>query len=265
MGTGGTGGSVFAAIKVDIRRLHDGWMGLIFPRQRLTRHNVLGRWRPQTLSGRIVFWTWYVFGAPIVLLLYPFLLLGFATRYYAHRIDSTATRLGILGVVLVSVIVWGLLTAVALIQLPWEGFIAVAAAGIVATVSAALAFVFSRIGGRGTTVAFAYPFAMNAFFLPPVVAALYSPVVARAIFPGSEQLAIWILDNLLHVYGVNELLRERYTLEGVAYAGMWFGIAVPIGWILGLLVSLADAIRPKQRPRDDGGDGASGDEAMVDG
>lgn len=249
-------GALLTAIQVDVRRLHDGWMGVAFPRQRLAQHNVLGRWRPQTTTGRITYWTWYAIGAPLVLLLYPFVLAGFVIRFQANQLGNTARRIGIIGVIVLSIVVWGLLTVYAMFQLSTEGFIAVAAAGIVATVSAALAFTFARVGGRGTTVLLAYPFVMNAIFLPPVVAALYSPFLARTILPGSYDLAVWILDNILHVYGINEFLREQYTLEGIAYAGMWFGIAVPIGWVLGILVTLADVVRPK-KSRQDRQDGRS--------
>ena len=239
-------GALVTAIRVDLRRLHDGWMGLVFPRQLIASHNVLGRWRPNTPRDRVLFWSWFVLGAPLVGLLYPFVLLGFATRFYAGKIDNTAARLGLLGVIIVPIIVWGALSAVAFIRLSAEGFVAVVAAAVVATASAGLAYGFARIGGRGTTVLLAYPFAMNAIFLPPVVAALYSPVVARMVLPGSYQLAIWILDNMLHVYGINEFLRAQYTLEGAAYAAMWFGIAVPVGWLLGALVTLANVVRPKR-------------------
>lgn len=239
-------GALITGIRVDVRRLHDTWMALVFPRQLIAHHNVLGRWRPESTGDRVLFWSWYAIGAPLVALLYPFVLVGFATRFYAGKIDNTAARLGIVGVIVVPVVVWGALSLVALVRLSAEGFVAVVAAAIVATVSAVLAYGFARIGGRGTTVVFAYPFAMNAIFLPPVVAALYSPMLARMVFPGSEQLAIWILDNLLHVYGINAFLRAHYTLEGVAYAGMWFGIAVPVGWLLGTLVTLANVVRPRR-------------------
>lgn len=246
MGAAADVGVLLTGIKVDLRRLHDGWMGLVFPRQRLTEHNVLGRWRPQTLWGRLLYWSWYTLGVPLVVVLYPLVLTGFAIRFYTRRLGGTAMRIGVIGVVLLSIIVWGGLSLVALVQLSTEGFVAVVAAAAVATLSAALAFTFARLGGRGTTVLLAYPFAMNAIFLPPVVAALYSPMLARMVFPGSEQLAIWILDGILDVYGINEFLRDQYSLEGAAYAGMWFGIAVPVGWILGTLVTLADVVRPKE-------------------
>ncbi len=86
---------------------------------------------------------------------------------------------------------------------------------------------------------------MNALFLPPVVAALYSPALGQIIFPGSEELAIWILDTILVVGGLNELLREQFALEGIGYALMWLGVAIPLGWLLGLLVTFANVITPK--------------------
>jgi hypothetical protein len=180
-----------------------------------------------------------------VLLGYPFLLVGFGTRYYAGKLDSAATRLGIVGAILLSVVVWGGLSVVARFQLSAEGFIAVLAASGVATVAAAAAVFFGRIGGRLTSILLAYPSAMTALFLPPVVAALYSPTLGGIIFPNSEQLAIFILDNVLFIGGLNELLREQFALEGVYYALMWFGLAVPVGWGLGVLVTFADLVRPK--------------------
>lgn len=245
MAVGSDDGGLVGAIKVDLRRFHDGWMELLYPRQRDAYHTVLGKWKPKTRRGRIGYRAWASLGAPIVALLYPLVLLGFVIRYHARAIDGTAARLGLLGVILVSVVIWGALTVVAHVRFSTEGFLAVFAAGVVATVSAALAVLFTRIGGRTTTVLLAYPFGMNALFLPPVVAAFYSPALASVVFPGSETVAIWILDTLLHVGGINEYLRAHYTLEGVGYVAMWTAVAVPLGWVLGILVTLADVVRPK--------------------
>jgi hypothetical protein len=106
------------------------------------------------------------------------------------------------------------------------------------------AYGFVRLDGRPVTVLFAYPFAMTAIFLPPVVAALFSPAVAEAVIPGSETLAIWLLDNVAPD-SVASYLRGNFDLEGLMYVVMWFGIAVPLGWVLGTMVSLADVVRPK--------------------
>lgn len=236
------------AIKIDLVRLHDGWMGLVFPRQTNTAHSVLGKWKPRTTGDRIKYRLWEAIGLLLIAVAYPLTVLGFAIRFYTRRIDRTAASIGILGVVLLSVLAWGGLTAAAYLRdFSFEGIVAVAAAGGVATVSAALAMLFARIGGRGTTVILAYPFAMTAIFLPPVVAALYSPTLADVVFPRSESVAVWVLDNVLYWRGLNDAIRYYFDLEGLAYVGMWFAIAVPVGWVLGVLVSLANVVRPSGR------------------
>ncbi|WP_049981212.1 hypothetical protein [Halolamina rubra] len=233
------------AIRIDVARLHATWMELAFPRQ-LDPSSVLGRWEPETGPQKAAYYAWAAVGIPLVVIGYPLLLLGFATRYYATKLDSATTRLGIVGVVGLAAVTWGLLTVGAWVrQFSTNGLIAVGAAGGVATVSAGLAFVLSRRGGRLTSVLLAYPAAMTALFLPPVVAALYSPALA-GVLTGSTNLAIWILDNVLTVGGLNQLIRDRFALEGPAYVAMWFGIAVPLGWLLGGVVTLADVIRPQE-------------------
>jgi hypothetical protein len=172
------------------------------------------------------------------------LLVGFAARFNASRFDSATTRLGVIGVVVLAAVLWGLLTALARVRLSFDGFVAVGAASVVAVVSAGLAAGFTRLGGRGTTVVFAYPFAMNAIFLPPVVAALYDPSLS-GVLEGSEELAIYLLDNILFVGGLNEFLRNNYSLEGIGVVLMWVGIATPLGWLLGCTVTLADLVRPR--------------------
>jgi hypothetical protein len=234
------------AIRLDLRRLHESWMELFFPRQRDSAHSVLGKWQPSTTGGRVAYGGWAGVGALIVTLLYPLVVVGFALRFYTRRIDRAAASLGVLGVVSLSTLVWGGLTVVAHFQFSQRGFVAVAAAAVVATAVAAAAVVFSRVGGRATTVLLAYPSAMTAIFLPPVVAALFSVTLGSMIFPGSTDLAIQLLDGPLAVVGVSEFLRDNYTLEGVAYVAMWFAIAVPLGWLLGCVVSLANLVRPSR-------------------
>ncbi|WP_276300514.1 hypothetical protein [Halorussus lipolyticus] len=242
-GTSSTG--LVGAVQYDLRRLHESWMALFFPRQRGSQSGVLGKWEPSSTTGKVAYRAWSAVGTPVVGLLYPLALFGFAARYYTRKIDGTATRLGVVGVVLLSLLVWGGLTALARIRFSTDGFLAVGAAGGVATVAAVLAYLTGTRGGRGTTVLLAYPFAMTALFLPPVVAALYSPTLSEVIFPKSYTLAVWLLDNPLDLWGLNTFLREQFTLEGANYVAMWFGLSVPVGWVLGLLVTLADVVRPK--------------------
>jgi hypothetical protein len=240
------------AIRIDLTRLHETWMEVLFPRQ-LDPGQVLGKWEPETSAQRLGYYLWGLLGLPLVIVGYPLLLIGYMTRFYAIKVDSAATRLGIIGVVLISVVVWGVLSAAASFQfgnagqfsLAAEGFYAVVAASVVATVSAALAIFFGRIGGRATSILLAYPAGMTAMFLPPVVAALYSPTLAGIIFPASEDLAISILDGVLFIGGINDILRERFALEGAGYALMWMALAIPLGWLFGGLVAFANFIRPQ--------------------
>ncbi|MWG35655.1 hypothetical protein [Halomarina oriensis] len=237
---------VVSGVRADVAQLHEHWMAVVFPRVQQT-HSVVGQWRPDGALKQGLFYVWGLFGALALLVTYPFLLFGFGTRFFVRRVDSTATRLGAIGVVALTAVAWGLLTAFVWVQETFsaEAFVAVAAASVVAVVSAGLAALFTRVGGRVTTVLLAYPAAMNALFLPPVVAALYSPTLAGAVLTGSESFAVWLLDNVLVVGDVNAFLRSQFSLEGGAYVAMWFAIAVPVGWLLGLLVTLADVVRPK--------------------
>ena len=239
---------IVGGIQIDLKRLHETWMELVYPRQRGAEDTVLGKWRPSTQGQMVLYRSWSALGVPIVALVYPLVLLGAIIRFQTRRIDGTATRLGVVGVVLLSLVVWGALTALARYRLDLEtgGVVAVAAASGVATLSAALAVGTSRVGGRGTTVLLSYPFAMTAVFLPPVVAALFSPDVASVVIPQSDQIAHWLYNNVLDVAGVAEYLSANYDLEGMAYAIMWLGISIPLGWLLGLLVTLADLVRPTE-------------------
>jgi hypothetical protein len=239
------GDGIVDAVRIDVVRLHETWMALLFPRQRGTQHSVLGKWKPTDSVDKAKYRVWGALGALVVALLYPLMLVGLMARFYARRFDSAATRIGLVGVVLVLVVAWGALTLLARVQFSRSGFYAVAGASVVAILASVLAVTFARVGGRGTTVLLAYPAGMTALFLPPVVAALYSPALGEVIFPRSITLAEWLLNNVFSFGGVGEYLREQYELEGLGYVALWFGIAVPLGWVLGVLVTLADVARPK--------------------
>ena len=231
------------AIRIDLRRLHAAWMGLLYPRQQESAHNVLGPWRPKSTFGRLHYGLWSVLGRLVLLLAYPLTVFGFAIRYYSRRIDSGVASLGFIGVVILTALVWGALTVVARYRLSYAGFLAVAAAAMVATGSAGLAVFFRWLDGRPVTVLFADPFGVTAIFLPPVVAALFSPTLENVVFARSQTIAIYLLDYVLPSR-LSALLRARFDLVGLAYVGMWFGLAVPLGWLLGLTVTLANVVRP---------------------
>jgi hypothetical protein len=239
---------IVGGIQIDLKRLHETWMELVYPRQRGGDDSVLGKWTPNTSGQMALYRAWSALGVPVIAVVYPLVLLGAIIRFQTRRIDGTATRLGLVGVVLLSLVVWGALTALARYQLEMAagGVVAIAAAGGVATISAVLALGTRRAGGRGTTVLLSYPFAMTAIFLPPVVAALFSPAIGDLVLPGSRSFANVLLDNVSRPVGLYEFFVNNFSIEGVGYALMWLGISVPLGWILGLLVTLADLARPTE-------------------
>jgi len=226
-------------------------MEVFFPRQRGRGHSVMGKWKPETLPQALGYYSWYLLGAIGLLLVYPLAVFGFGTRFYASKLDSTVTRLGIIGVTLLAIVVWGVLSLLAWLKLPWDSFIAIGAASVVAVISTTIAAASSKYGGRWLTVLLAYPFALTAIFLPPVVAALFTPSLQPHILDPSYDFAAWLLDNVLFVGGLNEYFRENFSLEGAAYAAMWFGFSVAIGWLFGLLVSLANLVRPAPESDDE--------------
>ena len=241
------------AMRMDAFRLHDTWMELLFPRQ-LDPSSVLGKWRPDTLVQKIGYYLWGALGAPLVALGYPLLLIGFATRYQVARLSSAVSRVGLLGAVAIVALGWGGLTAITRVQLSQTAFSTVGGASIVATVSVVLAVLFSRVRGTLTSIFLAYPFGLTALFLPPLVAALSYPPLESIILPPSYDLAVVILDNVLYVGGIESVLRENFSLtefgaafgfRGLGYVLMWLGISFTLGWFLGILVSLANVIRPK--------------------
>ncbi|GGM59682.1 hypothetical protein J2752_001690 [Halarchaeum rubridurum] len=241
----GTSPDLLAAVKIDLVRLLGAWLDLAFDRP-ADEYAARG-WRPDGAATRVAFWCWYALGAVLVAASYPFVLLGFWVRYVAHQLDRIAAGLGVLVVVGVVALVWGGLTALAWDRLPTAGFRAVLAASVVATVSVGCCWAFARHRSRALTLLLAYPFGVAAVFLPPVTAALFSPTLGNVVLPGSTSLAAWLLDNVLGVAGLAATIRARFDLAGFAFVGMWFGFAIPIGWALGLLVTVADAVRPQER------------------
>jgi len=243
-----TDSELVAAVRADFLRLLTAWRELLFSTNS-DSHPVRNRWHPQTTRDRLVFWTWSALGAVLIAAVYPFAIAGFWVRYVTRQLSRAATGLGLLAIIAIAAVAWSALTALAWGGLPAAGFKAVLTASVVATVSAGLAWGTARAGGRRLTLLAAYPFAVAAIFLPPVTAALFSPTLGEIILPRSTSLAAWLLDNLLFVGDLNALIRQQFNLSGLAFVGMWSGLAVPIGWGLGLLVTFANAVRP----RDDGG------------
>lgn len=245
--TGRRDGGLLADLAFDLKRFHEVWMGLVYPRQVGADDTVLGKWKPRSKAGRYKYRLWGLLGAVVVATLYPVALAGTVLRFQVRRVDDAAARLGALGVFVLAGVVWGALALVARARFPFGDFLAVVAAGTVATAAAVGAIVSARVGRRASTVLLAYPLAMTGLFLPPVVAALLSTAVAAVVLPGSESLAIWILATAFEPLGLREPIHAAFDLVGVAYVLMWFALAVPVGWLLGAVVTLADVVRPTRR------------------
>lgn len=241
----GTSRDLLAAVQIDLARLLAAWRDLAFDRP--TDEYAARGWRPDGAVERVAYAVWSVLGAVLIVVVYPFAALGFWIRYVARRIDRVVAGLGVLVVGGAVALLWGALSALAWNRLPTAGFRAVLAASVVATVSVACSWAFARHRSRALTLVLAYPFAVAAVFLPPVTAALYSPALGNVVLPGSTSLAAWLLDTVFAVGGLGAAIRQQFDLAGFAFVGMWFGFAVPIGWAFGLLVTLADTIRPRER------------------
>jgi len=242
----GTEQGMVQAIRFDLQRMHETWMEVFYPRQRNADHTVLGKWKPDRGLQLYLYRLWSALGVPIVAVLYPLVLFGYFVRFQTRRVNVTATRLGFVGVVLLFVLLWGALSA--LVAFPLEGEIAaggvtaIIAASAVAIFSSALAFGFWMLDGRPVTVLFAYPFAMTAIFLPPVVAALYSETMAEIVLTRSDSLASWSLDQM--PVAIESYLVENFDRDSFAHVIIWFCVSIPAGWILGIVVTLADLVRP---------------------
>lgn len=243
----GTQPGLLGAIGIDLRVLHETWMGLLFPRQRDVRNTALGKWRPETTGQTVAYYLWGLLGLLLVTPVYPLLLAGYFVRYQTRKVGAAGVRLGFLGIVALFALVWGGLTATVAVQSSafQDGAVtALAVASGVAVVSAALSFLCWRVDGRPTTILLAYPFAVTAVFLPPVVAALfYEPL--DGIIQWSDNIARWVTTEGPDPFGVVEYLETNFERQDEDHVLIWFAASFPVGWALGLLVTLADIIRPR--------------------
>lgn len=244
MSAGNTSGIV-EGVRIDLKRLHENWMEIVYPRQVDAEQTVLGKWTPDSQSGWIAYRLWGAIGWVSLAILYPMVLSGYVMRAQTRRLDWVVAYMGAIGTFLVLTVLWGALTVFAHVELTDTNEVfAILIASVVAVVAGMLAYLFRAIGGRTTTVLLAYPFAMTALFLPPIVAAFYNPTVQDGVFTQSTEIARWINDNVLTYGGIADVLRSRFDLEGIAHAIMWFAISFPVGWIIGIVVTLANLVRP---------------------
>jgi hypothetical protein len=243
----GTRPGLLGAIRIDLQVLHETWMELLFPRQRGVRDTALGKWHPETATQQVAYSLWALVGAVVVPVVYPLLLAGYIVRYQARTVSGAAVRVGFLGVVVLFALAWGGLTV--LVALRSNTFEAGAVAALalssgVAVVSAALSYVCWRVDGRPTTILLAYPFAVTAIFLPPLVAALFWDPL-DGIIQWSDGVASWVNNEAPDPLGILEWLASNYDRQDEDHVIIWFVVSFPVGWLLGLLVTLADLVRPR--------------------
>ncbi len=101
MSTGSQG--VVGGIRIDLNRLHETWMELVYPRQRIAIVSVL-QLVVLLAVGMAALTVWQVrIGGLLVGAGFLGIVVGMAARQ-TRRIDGTATRLGVVGVVLLSVL-----------------------------------------------------------------------------------------------------------------------------------------------------------------
>lgn len=235
------------AIKYDVQIMHETWMEFFFPRQRNAEDTVLGKWKPETTREVFTYRTWSALGVPIISIVYPLVLMGYFFRYQTRKINLTAVRLGFFGVLVVFTIIWGGLAALVYLEFRWAfdegGVLAIVAASGVAIISSGLSYLFWRLDGRFITVLLAYPFAMTAIFLPPIVAALFSTALADIIV-ASDSLAYWFVNEGPGLFGFIDYLEENFDRQEYHHVIIWFAVSFPIGWTLGIITTLAYLVRP---------------------
>ncbi|MFB6202684.1 MAG: hypothetical protein ABEI98_11835 [Halorhabdus sp.] len=240
----GNESGIVEAVRVDLKRLHESWMEIVYPRQVDAEQTVLGKWTPDSQSGWVAYRAWGVVGWLSLAVVYPLVVFGYVMRAQARRLDWVAAYIGAIGTFLVLTVMWGALTVIAHLELSDQEVFAIMMASVVAVIAGMLAYLFRAVGGRTTTVLLAYPFAMTALFLPPIVAAFFNPTLQDAVFSQSQEVSHWINENVMAELGIADALREEFDLEGVAHAIMWFAISFPVGWLLGIVVTLANFVRP---------------------
>lgn len=231
-----------AQISSDIEWLHRRWMSLLFPHQ-LEPHPVLGYYEPDTVWKRVGYMIWGVLGKILSLAVYPLVLIGYLLQQTVHKISITAHSLGIGQTLLFFALVWsGLASSILYVEGNQNG-IAVAVAGVVALGATILAFAAQRTGTRSRTVLIAYPAAYTALFLPPITAAVLSPLIGDAVLHYSILFAELLLSTVGAEIGVSEWFRNSFELTGHYHIIMWFSVATIIGWLTGVAVTLADVLR----------------------
>lgn len=142
---------------------------------------------------------------------------------------------------------WFLLFNPRLLDIVVEVLIVLTVAGVVFMFTATgWLSIHDRVGPR-LQLLVVYPLGTLVVLLPPIAAALVSPSFDSAMQSFTTQLAIFLLDNVLALVGLDTFLRRTFDLQGAGFFLMWVGIIVVVGWGVGLVVRYLespDAPRP---------------------
>ena len=132
---------------------------------------------------------------------------------------------------------------------PWvisvlaEVFVVLVVGGSVFAVSVGALLVLYDHRTPARTVLVMYPLGIGAVVLSLVAAGLVSPAFNAHLRAGTTVLAVWLLDNVLAVGGLNDLLRRQFQLEGAGFFLMWLAIDVVVGWVVGGSALAAEHVR----------------------
>lgn len=155
-------------------------------------------------------------------------------RRVAEKLRRRLETRRVQGVLAFYAAAWFLLLNPRLLDIVVEVLIILTVAGVVSLFTAAG---WLSIHGRASPaiqLLVVYPLGMLMVLLPPIAAALVSPSFRGAMQSFTTELAIFLLDNVLALVGLDTFLRRTFDLQGAGFFVMWVGIIVIVGWAVGL-------------------------------
>lgn len=128
-----------------------------------------------------------------------------------------------------------------LVRLVVEGLLVLVVGGSILGVTAGSALYIYERADTPLAVLALYPLLISVGLLPPAGVMLALPALRGWFQSASLRLAIWLLDYVLAVGGLNALIRRSFQIQG-HYFHMWVAIALTLGWLLGGAVLLKRAV-----------------------
>lgn len=118
--------------------------------------------------------------------------------------------------------------------------------GSILALTGGSAYLIYRRADTPLAVLALYPLLIAILLLPPAGVALVLPSLTAPFQEASRLVAMWILDNVLTVGGLNDIIRQSFRLEGANYFLMWVAIDVALGWIAGGVFLVKRAITSRE-------------------